>query len=1011
MRRKSNIKAGTLLVLLIAAVSIILIAAPAKANLVALWKFEEKAPVDTNLVLDSSSAGFHIDGRLVKGPNDVNSPLISTKPKRITNVHGLMFGQALEFGVPVTGTPTAGTLNRNWNYVAIDANEKLKDLGTKWTIAFWYKQYTNDPLVHYAPGGGSGYQRMLSCPEYEVEAGVPTDLQDYFWPYETAVWEIAIGSSASLNNWHHFALTYDGTTLTRYTDGTATFSTTSIVDQQLPKNMWGAEALTIGAQTYPLKDFFIGAIDDIGIFNECLDSTQVNAIKGNNWSGPWIVYTYETTTPGSFVWDYSFIGQKDTIQLALGQKRNGELPGVPSWNWWAEGDISNLSYFGLVNAGAIDGDSSNYEYAAYTTVGTQVVYPDPDNYKERSRIHKNTKYDFKLRFAGENAIGNVVGVRFYAADVNNPANKTLITDLHQTITANATWIPMTYSFTADAVNFPDNTKTFKVECYVEQGSGNPRGTAFGWFDYVRIDVNDYLDCEAYYYGHNNSDPCLPYDISKDCKMNMKDFGLIADVWTTTNDPEPSTTDTELLKNNDFYADIALVPNAGDNDEITPTGWTFIPSTFDANEAGLWNVSAMGTVGAPVVLQPAGGSVAAYIDPNVDLQQVVTSPTIVSGQTYYLSAMLSGVAYSYQHNLKVVYEYIDNPVSPASVVQIAIQDYNTLPDNTAWRRFCNVWTAPPAAAGKYFRVRAEYGSPSIPGFTPANMGWGLIGDISIDTVKPEYWQRSNLLTNGDFEDYSNLPMGDLSSTYGWLRLVGTYNGWNWDFHINPPPGWHFYEDDLNWTEGGLQCMLWAPAPQPAHGRSISAVLGHPYEIDTEIVEIEQKVTSETIQAGQTYYLDFIGCVSAQNYNTGAWPWPEPDPNIIVDLYWLAAGQNDLTGTQDIDYGLITSLKKPADNGMGANGGHWQVASTSFTADAHAGKTFYVKAYGEAVYTTFDEIYLSKEPLQILPNYTCGDLIANGGRMAADFNNDCYITFEDLDLLVSDWLQCNDPAGCN
>jgi hypothetical protein len=86
-------------------------------------------------------------------------------------------------------------------------------------------------------------------------------------------------------------------------------------------------------------------------------------------------------------------------------------------------------------------------------------------------------------------------------------------------------------------------------------------------------------------------------------MDFVDFAAFADTWMTDIDPEPSTSSTELLVNNDFTANKASVPNAGDNDEITPTGWTFVPSTFDTNEAGIWNVSQMGTVGNPVVIQP------------------------------------------------------------------------------------------------------------------------------------------------------------------------------------------------------------------------------------------------------------------------------------------------------------------------------------------------------------------------------------------------------------------------
>lgn len=1022
MRRNRKMRNTIILMVVVTAVLSIIVP-PVKANLLALWKFEEST--NDHNAIDSGPVGGH-NGMLMKGPKDPNSPIDSTYPKRISRT---VTSKALEFGKPSTGNPAPGAGNRNWNYVAIPAKDDLKKLSANWTIAFWTKQYVNDPNVHYGglnDANGTGYQRVLSCPSYEIEYGIPgnpPDLHDYLWPFETPDWEMQIGSSMALNVWHHFALTYDGTTLRRYVDANETFN--YAINNSLPEDIWGTEALTIGCQTYPIKDFFIGAIDDVAIFNECLDQTQLRAIRNGNFTGPWITWTYEPDLAGSYLWDYTFIGQTDRYALNMGQKRKGTANsvGIPSWNWIVIGDLSDPNKFGLVNAGLLDGDNTTAEYAAYIPVGNKLVQPKPadwsigfaGDFKDHRRIHKNTKYNIKARFAGDvNAVGNVAGVKVYAVEANDPNNKSLLADLSETVTTAGVWIPKTFLYTADAATYPLDNKVFYVECYINQGSGSVNGK--GWFDYVRIDVNSFMTCEALYTYNNGTDPCLPYDITKDCKMDFRDLASFANNWAQKNDPEPITNSTELLVNNDFYANKVLVPAAGNTNKATPTGWTFVPAVNDANEAGVWNVSARGVQGWPEVAQPAGGTVAAFIDPNIQLQQV-TSATIVNGQTYYLSAMLGGVEFSYQNVLKVIYEYVNTPVSPSTVVQIAVQDYNTLPDRTAWRRFCTTWTAPPAAAGKYFRVRAVYGAPYLSGFTPARRAWGLIGNISINTVKPAFWQRTNLLTNGDFEDYSNLPMGDLSGTDGWLRLIGTNNGWNWNFGYPDyayPPGWTAYEDiedgGSNYTEGGLQCMLWAPPPQPGHGHGICAVLGHAID-NPDIVELEQKVTSETIQTGQNYYLDFIGCISAQAYNDGDWQWPTPDPNIIVDLYWLAPGQADIhSGTPGVNYGLITSLKKPADAGMGANGGHWQIGKTSFSGTAYAGKNFYVVAYGEAPYTTFEEIYLSKESPQTTDPYTCPELRSMGTAIYADYTHDCIVNFADVDVFVSYWLQCNDPAGC-
>jgi hypothetical protein len=122
MRRIQCIrKGGTFLVLLFTAAAIVTIATPVKANLLALWKFEEAAG-DSNII---DFTTYHHDGKIHAGPNDPGSAFLSTKPYRINNVHGKIGNHGLEFGCPGQGViPTSGGTNRNWNYAAVpDAND------------------------------------------------------------------------------------------------------------------------------------------------------------------------------------------------------------------------------------------------------------------------------------------------------------------------------------------------------------------------------------------------------------------------------------------------------------------------------------------------------------------------------------------------------------------------------------------------------------------------------------------------------------------------------------------------------------------------------------------------------------------------------------------------------------------------------------------------------------------------------------------------------------------------
>jgi len=985
----------------------VVLSVSARADLVGLWRFEQGSGLEAN---DTSGYGNH---GYLWGIDDDPPAAEPNRPKWISRVAtGSQY--ALEFGMPNSGLPTLS--DSNWNYVYVGYNGSLAQLGTKWTIACWYKQYTNDDTINYGEGS-TGYQRIISCPSYEIELGIPAVLTDYFWPYDSGTWQFGMATSQPLNQWHHMALTYDGTTFKEYIDGSVVF-TNAISNQTLPNNWDTWEYLRFGSQTAPIKDLFVGALDDIAIFNECLDASKIAKIRDGNFAGPWQKITYESKDPVTYLYDWTFFERYPAVTLQIGEKRKGEQDAngwwiVPSYNWKMEGNLGDPNWFGLVNAGALDGNTTSVEYAAYTTVGDQIT-----QVSVWRPIYKDIKYDFKARIAGENAVGNVIGVRFYAVDANDYNNMTLLANISKTITANATWYDVNTTFTAGASY---DQKRFKAVCYVEQGSGNGRGSAFGWFDYVRIDVNAFLTCQALRaYG-----VALPYDFDGDCHIKFDDFAAFAKDWGMNNDIEPNVSPTELLTNSDFYADKYRVPNNLNFSGGPPTGWSFSPATTDANKAGVWNLDRNGVVNEGTGdYQPAGGSVAAYVNTAYELRQTVASPAIVQGQTYYLYAMVAGDGNNSSgvYATKVIWEYVDNPTTPTVVTTITPDEPNmyVVPINvTAWRKLTTKWTAPPGAAGKYFRVRGNYVKLKNLSGPPVNRGYGLFGKVSISTTKPADWPRQNLLTNGDFEDLSNLPYGTLNDGIGKINLLETYNLWTYfpNYYLVPPytagypPGWTYYSDYPGvLDEGGLQCQLWAPPPQPVKGR-VSLWIGDYLKRGYTSV-MEQKVTSETIQGGQTYYLDFVGSISGSSYNSGLWTWPGTDPNVVVELYWLAPGVPDIRSGSN---GLILTLKKAADHSLGGQLGHWQTAQTSFVADGGLnGYSFFVRAYGEPVdapYAYFEEINLSKEAPPVIGAYTCYELRnVFGDAITMDLNENCAVDLGDLELFADRWLNCNDPAGC-
>ena len=221
----------------------------------------------------------------------------------------------------------------------------------------------------------------------------------------------------------------------------------------------------------------------------------------------------------------SFLAGSDQLGLDFGDKAGG----VNLWNW-EDPNTSDPNNYGIVNAGLYDGDDNTIEYAAYSTVGDTI-----SQVALGRRAFKDIEYLFKARVSGENAVGNVVGVKVYRVDPEAPyGNEVEIADLSTTIDENGKWYELSELYYSDVI---DDNQRYKVVCYVEEGTGQPYGEAFAYFDYVRIDPNDFLTCDArleYNFGSSG----LARDFNNDCRVDLDDYVVIAENWQMTSPPEP-----------------------------------------------------------------------------------------------------------------------------------------------------------------------------------------------------------------------------------------------------------------------------------------------------------------------------------------------------------------------------------------------------------------------------------------------------------------------------------------
>jgi LmbE family N-acetylglucosaminyl deacetylase len=139
------------------------------------------------------------------------------------------------------------------------------------TVALWAK----------VTGGANTYRSPLTNRRLSPKSGYFFYAGDnnrwQFWTGNGSGWNTLDGGAVVLNQWVHLAASFDGTTVRFYRNGALTASATAtvVVNTGLPLRL-GAGA-TEGAGQY----WFPGSVDDVLIYGEALDASDISSLYTN----------------------------------------------------------------------------------------------------------------------------------------------------------------------------------------------------------------------------------------------------------------------------------------------------------------------------------------------------------------------------------------------------------------------------------------------------------------------------------------------------------------------------------------------------------------------------------------------------------------------------------------------------------------------------------------------------------------------------------------------------------
>ena len=193
-------------------------------------------------------------------------------------------GQHLENGICVTDPPSTSGYHYPPFKTINDANDIIdqqdrQDLRlTKFSLAAWFKTTTVPSEEGFiANKGGSGTDSSGKNQNYGIWITSSGKLSGGFETSSGSNKYITSPNSYVDGKWQHGVVTFDGSNVRLYVNGiqVASTSTTSVPETKVN------QPLRIGANSLSITDIFKGDIDEVGVWNKALSSSEIAKIMNN----------------------------------------------------------------------------------------------------------------------------------------------------------------------------------------------------------------------------------------------------------------------------------------------------------------------------------------------------------------------------------------------------------------------------------------------------------------------------------------------------------------------------------------------------------------------------------------------------------------------------------------------------------------------------------------------------------------------------------------------------------